>query len=491
MITGSFWMMAVNLFQRGVGVISTIVLARLLPPEDFGLVAMATVIMAFLQALTQFGFDVALIQKQDASREHYDTAWTYSVLFGITSGSVLAALAWPAAGFYDEPRIIPIMLVFAVTVFMQGFQNIGVVRFRKDLEFRREFNFLTTVKMCSFVVTITIAIIWRNYWALVIGTLTGSVVTVVLSYVLHDFRPRFSIAKTKELFSFSVWMFLNNVLFFLRTRGADLIVGRILGPRSLGLFTVGNEIANLPTNELIAPINRAIFPGYSKIANDKFRLRAAFLNVISIIAMVALPTAVGIAVVSDMAIPLFLGKNWVDAIPIVEVLAMVGLVTSLHSNTGIAYIALGRPYIHVFLQAGATLILFPLVIFVAPEGGIFSVACAYLIANSVSFFLNIFIASHLMEIPVPRLAAAVIRPGLAALVMFWCVKMFKPVFPVDAFLSVQLVSSMALGALVFIGTVLVLWVFAGRPDGAEVFVLDTAKRFPVVGRLARLLLVNS
>jgi PST family polysaccharide transporter len=490
MISGSFWMMSVNLFQRGVGFISTIILARLLPPEDFGLVAMATVIMAFLQALTQFGFDVALIQKRDATREHFDTAWTYNILFAITSGSILAALAWPAARFYGEPRIIPIMLVFAATVLMQGFQNIGVVRFRKDLEFQREFNFLAGVKLCSFIVTISIAIIWRNYWALVIGTLSGSVVTVVLSFILHDFRPRLSIAKSKELFSFSIWMFLNNILYFMRTRGADLIVGRVLGPRSLGLFTVGQEVASLPTNELIAPINRAIFPGYSKIADDKNRLRAAFVNVISTIAMVALPAAVGIAVVSDLAIPLFLGENWIDAVPLVEILAMVGLLGALHSNTGVAYIALGKPYIHVFLQLGATLILFPLVVLVAPKGGIYSVAYAYLIANGASFVVNVFVASRLLDLTVLHLLATAIRPLLAALVMFGCVSAVKPVLAANAFLSVQLLSCMALGALVYISTVLLLWVSAGRPAGAETFVLETARRLPVVGRLSRLLLAN-
>ncbi len=322
-------MVAVNVFQKLLGLVSTLILARLLPPADFGLVAMATVLVGFLQVLTQFGFDAALIQKQDVTRKHFDTAWTYNILFSLISGVILALLASPAAKYYDDPRIFDIVVVLALSTALYGFQNIGVIKFRKELEFRREFFFYTSIKSLSFIVTVSLAFLTRSYWALVLGSLTISIVTVVLSFVCSGYRPRLSFAKTHELFSFSIWMFLNNVLLFARTRGADLIVGRILGPRSLGLFTIGYEISNLPTTELIAPINRAILPGYAKIAADRFRLRAAFCNVIAVVAMVALPSAVGIAVVADPGIRLFNRSNACSISAASEVLASLALRSDL------------------------------------------------------------------------------------------------------------------------------------------------------------------
>ena len=155
-------MLGINLFRRSVGIVSTIILARLLPPADFGLVAMASVLLVMVQALTEFGFDVALIQKQHADRSHYDTAWTFKVLFGVSSALLLVALAWPMADFYSEDRITPIILALSFGVFLRGFENIGIVNFRKEFNFNREFIFFSSIKAAAFIVTITTALILRN-----------------------------------------------------------------------------------------------------------------------------------------------------------------------------------------------------------------------------------------------------------------------------------------------------------------------------------------
>lgn len=491
MILGSFWMMGINLFRRGIGVISTVILARLLPPEDFGLVAMASVLLVMVQALTEFGFDVALIQKQNADRSHYDTAWTFKVIFGTASALLLVSMALPMAEFYSEPRISAIILALSVGVFLRGFENVGIVNFRKNFEFNREFQFYTSIKFAAFVVTISLALIFRSYWALVTGMVTSRVMGLILSYALHDYRPRFSIAARRELFSFSIWLFLNNILLFVRTRGADFIVGRILGPTNLGLFTIGSEIASLPTTELIAPINRAIFPGYSKISNDLNRLREAFLNVFSVIAMVAIPAATGIAVISKTAIPFLLGPNWSGAIPLVHTLAFVGLLTSLHSNTGVAYIALGKPRIHVVLQTISALILLPTAVIFAQRIGIVGVAYAYLLANSTTFVINIFVAVRLIEIRPARALASVFRPIVAALLMYAVVDWMQDELAGAVPLAVNLLASMVSGGVLFASVVLFLWLISGRPRGAEVIAIEYARKVPFVRGLANRLLSKS
>ena len=487
MITGSFWMIGVNLFRRGVGVISTIVLARLLPPADFGLVAMASVLVVMMQAVTEFGFDVALIQKQNCTRTHYDTAWTFKILFATVSALVLVTLAWPAAEFYSEARVMPIVLALSIGVLLRGFENIGIVDFRKDFEFNREFRFFSTIKLSAATVTIILAIIFRSYWALVIGMITSRIVGLILSYTMSPYRPRFSIAARAELFGFSAWLFLNNILMFVRTRGADFIVGRVLGARSLGLFTIGTEIASLPTTELIAPINRAIFPGYSKISDDPHRMRQAFLNVFSVISIIAIPSAIGIAVISTTAIPVLLGPKWLDAIPLVHAMAIVGLLTSLHSNTGAAYFALGKPRIHVVLQSISAAILLPCAFIFADKFGIVGVAYAYLLANGSTFLINCVVAVRLLQIPPARLVASVLRPTIAAAAMYLAVAESQSVLKLHVPDVVNLLLSILCGAAVFVSVVTVLWITMGRPRGAETFILEHARRVPVLRRLARIL----
>ena len=248
MAKGAVWMVLFKFTERGLGLISTIILARLLLPADFGLIAMAVSIIAVLELLNSFGFDTVLIQNPDANRSHYDTAWTFNVIFGTASSLILFLLASPAAAFYDEPRLEMVIDFLAIGTFIQGLGNVGVVAFRKELEFNKEFKFLVAKKLISFCITVPLAFILKNYWALVIGMLAGKSAGMALSYLVHPYRPRFSLAARHELFQFSKWLLLNNLLFFLRFRSAHFIIGKTAGTHALGLYTIAYEISNLPTD---------------------------------------------------------------------------------------------------------------------------------------------------------------------------------------------------------------------------------------------------
>lgn len=196
---GAAWMLLFKVAERAMSVIGIVILARLLLPEDFGLVAMATSVIALLEVLGTFSFDLAIIQRKEPTREHYDTAWTMNVL-AATGGAVATALvAWPAAQFYSEPRLVGVMHVLALCWALQGLENIGTVNFRREMNFSREFHFLFAKKLWSFVVTVVLAWAFRNYWALLIGTLSSRVFGVALSYFMHPYRPRPSLARRREL----------------------------------------------------------------------------------------------------------------------------------------------------------------------------------------------------------------------------------------------------------------------------------------------------
>ena len=190
-----------RLADRGIAIVSTMVLARLLVPSDFGLIALAASLIGMLEVLGAVGMDMALIQRADAQRRHFDTAWTFHVLFGLVTAALVALLAWPLASFYAEPRLVPVMLMLGLTHALQAFENIGVVAFRKDLEFDREFRYrLTRRVVTTFCVTLPLAFVLRNYWALLIGSVVGAGLSVVLSYwlqliYLHNLNIRFKCLK--------------------------------------------------------------------------------------------------------------------------------------------------------------------------------------------------------------------------------------------------------------------------------------------------------
>jgi lipopolysaccharide exporter len=205
-----------RILDRSLGFVSMIVLARLLVPADFGLVAMATAVVAILEVIKSFGFDVALIQNSSATRDHYDTAWTCNVILGLLIAGVLLALAVPAARFYGQPNVTGVMLCLALVASVSGFENVGVVAFRKEMQFNKDFNLFLANRIIAFAVTIPLAFALRNYWALVLGTLVGRTAYVTLTYVAHPFRPRFSLAQRGEFFHFGKWLVTSTVVNCLR-----------------------------------------------------------------------------------------------------------------------------------------------------------------------------------------------------------------------------------------------------------------------------------
>lgn len=457
---------------KGLALINTIVLARILVPEDFGLVAMAMSVIAALELFRQFSFEVALIQRQDAPRSYYDTAWTFNVIFALVLSVVLIAVASPAAVFYEEPRLRTIIWVLAASVFISGFENIGVIAFIKDLTFHKEFLLRTAQKLGGVAVTIPLAFILRSYWALVIGMITGNVVKVVISYFAHPFRPRLSLSERVQLFGFSKWLLANNILWFIRDRTPDFILGKISGPGALGLFTVGNEISNLPTTELVAPINRAVFPAYAKMAHDRSILQQGFLNVIGLVVIVALPAGFGVAATADLLVSVVLGEKWAAAVPIVSIMAMFGALNALQTNCGPMLYAMGTPRVLTMIGLVQITFLVPSIFWGAYSAGAVGIAWAYL-ANVALIIvpLNYGVVLHKLGLSFGPLLSLLWRPAIGTALMYaavvsWIDNLSEASIGYLGALG-GLTAAVAIGAVTYSGTVLLLWLISGRPDGPE------------------------
>ena len=237
-------------------------------PEDFGIIALAAGLFSALDALLELGFDMALIQNQSDGRARYNTAWTLSVLRGVGAAIVLLAAAYPIANLYGDQRLVMVMAWLAVVAIVNGLTNIGTVEFRKELQFDREFQLLVWNKVAGFVVTLTLAWFWRDYRALIAGIVVSKAAVAAMSYVMHPYRPSWSLQGARSFLHFFKWLALNNTVVVIRMRLDTFIVGKIAGTEALGFYTVGYEISNLTTTELISPISRVLFPSFSKIAGD-------------------------------------------------------------------------------------------------------------------------------------------------------------------------------------------------------------------------------
>lgn len=479
---GAALMVLFKLIERSLGFISTLILARLLVPGDFGLMAMATSFIALIELIGAFGFDISLIRMERPERAHFDSAWTLNVAVGALVALLMVAAAIPLAHFYSEPRLPAVVCVLAVGSVVSSLENIGIVEFRRKLEFGREFRFQLAKKLAAFSVTVPLAFLLRNYWALVAGMLVGRVASSAWSYAIHPYRPRLSLAAARDLFGFSKWLLITNALYFLKERGSDFIVGRISGRTALGLFTVGYEIANLPTTELVAPINRAVFPGYARIAGDLGALRTGFLEVIGLVTLCAVPAGIGIAAVAPLACAVLLGPKWLEAIPIIEIVAIHGAVTALQSNVFAVYLALGRPDLPTRITAGYVAVLLTLTILLTASQGIRGTALACLITAAVFAPINYAVLLRMLRISIGRLAEVMWRPVLSSCVMYAVARTSADALVAHVPAFIALMGAVAAGAAAYLLCVLLLWRIAGLPAGSESMVLQRARS--VVHRFA-------
>ena len=475
MASGAVWMVSFKMVERSLGFISTLILARLLVPSDFGLIAIAMSIVSFLELLGDFSFDMVLISKPGAERHHYDTAWTFNVVVGVVSGLVLLAMAFPLSVFFKEPRLENVIYALSLASLLQGFQNIGVVEFRKEMHFRKEFQFMASKKLAGFLVTIPMAIITKSYWALVVGILALRVAGVALSYLVHPFRPRLSLTGKTDLLHFSKWLLINNIVSFFRLRSGDIVLGRLAGPYALGLFNIAFEIATLPATEMIAPINRAVFPGYAKLASDLSELRRHYLQVIGLIAIIALPAAVGLSLTAELFVPILLGPKWIEAIVLVQILALYGALLAMQSNSGVLFIALGKPRTMTLLGSIALSLLIPLLLFLSGRYGSIGAATAFLSTAILIASLNFHLVRRNLKIRVVEYIGIIWRPLLATVsmaVVVICLRWRLPSAVALEQQTIQLGILVVAGAATYVFSIWISWILSGKPDGAEKSVIE-------------------
>ena len=475
---GSVWMVAIRLAERGLGIVSTLLLARFLVPGDFGLIAMAMSVIVTLELFSVFSFDVTLIQARSPGRPQYDTAFTLNVLFrsGIAVAMVLVAI--PAASFYEEPRLTGVLWGLSLGWAAQAFENIATVNFRRDMQFDREFWFQTVKRLVSFVVTVALAVVCRSYWALVAGMLVGRVTGLVMSYALVPYRPAFTLVAWRELMSFSSWLMVNNILYVINTRFSAFIVGKLSGSHALGLYNISREIGTLPTSELLAPIERALLPGYSRMANDPSKLRDGFLVVLSTVSLLTLPAAFGIAAVAEPLVVNMLSRTWVEAIPILQILSFLGAASALTANTYPTYVSLGRPQITTYLAMARLAIIVPCMFILVRSLGAVGAAWAELGAALITLPVGWYVLSRVLEIPLSMFADHLWRPLLSSLCMFVAVREYLDAvtghMPAEASLM-SLLSAVLVGVLSYGATIVLLWIFSGRPESAEIRIVRQMK----------------
>jgi len=382
-VRGGFWVFALRIIDRVFGLARTIVLARLLAPEDFGLFGIALLAMSALETFSQTGFNTALIQKKGDTKPYLDTAWTIQAIRGIILGLIAFTIAPYVAVFFDVPAAKPILQVIGLSVIMQGFSNIGIIYFQKELEFHKTFVLSLSGTLADIGVAIPAAFLLRNVWALVFGLLAAAIVRLIVGYVIHPYRPRlrFNKQQFKELFGFGKWILGSSIIIFLLHQGDDALVGKVLGVTALGFYQLAYRLSNMPATEITHVISKVTFPAYSKLQDDLPRSREAYLKVLQITAFLSFPIAGLIFVLAPDFTRIFLGQKWMPMVPAMQALCIFGVTRSINGTMGSFFQSIGKPRINT-ITSGIQLIIMGIIIYpLAMRWGILGVCVAVIVPN--------------------------------------------------------------------------------------------------------------
>jgi O-antigen/teichoic acid export membrane protein len=475
-INGALWMVAMRWMMRFFGILSTIILARLLTPTDFGIVALALIVVGLLEVLSWTAIDLALIQKQEeTTREHYDTAWTVQILQGLFIALLLVVMSPYAASYFDEPALINVVYILALKSFFSGFQNIAVVDFRKNLNFTREFNFHLYKKAFAFLCVVSLAFIYKNYWALVYGMLAAAVIDVMISYRMHPFRPRISLARIRDIWSFSQWILFSRLGYFLNQKTDQFVIGGTSETQVMGVYHMSTEIGTMPSNEVVMPLRRAFFPNFAKIAHIPEEYKKYILNTIGIMSSLILATGVGLSSISNDFVLLVLGEKWIEAIPLIQILAIFGVAAALSSSMELLLLVSNRGDLSTIESWVQLAVLVPVVWFTAHTYGIYEVALSRTIIAGIFVFFMIYLLTLATPVSFMSVIGVIWRPILASIIMFFMVRLCHQ----DNlnYILLRLLMDITIGAISYLASLYVLWIMTGRADGMEQYVISKIMLF--------------
>jgi O-antigen/teichoic acid export membrane protein len=477
---GFAWVFAWRMATRIMGLGSTLILVRLLAPAEFGIVAIALSFIGSIDQFSQIGVEEALVRMPSPDRRHYDTAFTMIALRSALIAIIVVIAAWPVAAFFKEPRLAPIMLAIAGVTVIAGLENVGVQDFRREMRFDQEFMFQAVPRLAGITATIVVALVWRNYWALIIGTAVTRVCRVAMSYVMHPLRPRFSLAAWRDLIGFSLWTWAICVARVLRDQPGTFIIGRALGPARVGMLSVGAEIALLPFTEIVMPMGRSMFSAFSLARRSGEDVEAIFRRLTGMTAVLTLPASIGLALVAEPMVRLMLGPAWMEAAPLLQVLAVGGAFAVLGQACHAQFDAFG------LLRQDFSVILFSaaarngLVVALIPGFGLMGAVVGFALSLLLEPMAYLVVKWWSLPYSPRALAGVVIRPILATAGMAVVVSRFDLASAatsetIDG-LIVPLALAVLTGALLYAGLMLGLWWLAGRPPGAEADLLAALRR---------------
>lgn len=390
------------------------ILARLLAPEDFGLLAIATIAVDMLLTVTYMGMMPAIIQRRDASPRHYHAAWTVNVLRGAAVSFVVILTAPLIAQLFDEPRAVNLIRLVAVRPLLSAFLSVRTYDLRRDLDFRR----LTIIDVPPNVIQTVVAIALvplMGVYALAAGMIAHAVSHVLLSYVVSPYRPKLTFGgeAARALLRYGRWILATSIVGVVGESLLRMVVSRQLGTAELGLYYLAAKLVELPSNLIGSVLYGVAFPLHARFQDERERAAATFRSNVTAFLASLVPLTVGLGVLAPALVRDVLGERWDGAAPVIRILA-VGIVLSILRAAAAPLIeGHGRPEWATALYTARSIFLIVGVVLLAPPFGLVGAAFAVVVAELMVMIMSAGLALRLLPSPFHGLWKPAAASGLA------------------------------------------------------------------------------
>ncbi len=427
--SGVKWSAFSKFGRQGTQLVTTIILARLLKPTDFGLVSMAMVVIGFLNIFKDLGTSSAVIQRKNISEDLLSSIYWVNVFFGLLITLAIYIIAPIISEFYNDKNITSLLRALSLTFIISGLSILHQAILERDMAFNKLAKIELIATAIGSVVAISTAIYNAGVWSLVYQSLSLSITTTGLLWIYTHWRPRikFYLSEIVAVSSYSMNL-VGFQIFNYFSRNADyFLIGKYLGAQELGYYTLAYRIMLYPLASVSEVICRVMFPVYSQIQDDENRFRSAYLKVTGAIAMVTFPMMLGLWILAEQFVVSFFGTQWIPVILLLLILAPIGMIQSVATTVGLIYQAKGRTDV-MFKWGFITGTITIAAIILGLNWGILGVAIGYAIISLILVYPNFAIPFKLINLPFVNLLQVLWRPFLSSIIMVFCLTISMKVF---------------------------------------------------------------
>lgn len=452
--SGVFWnglsQFSTQIFQ----LVVIMILARLLTPEDFGVVGLATLFTGLVGVANELGLSAAIIQRKDVDDMHLSTSFWANIIMGLTLFTIFFLMSPFIASFFKEDILRQILIVSSLGLVIGSFGIIHKALLEKGLDFKRAGIVDICAAFMSGTVSILLAINDFGVWSIVFGSIAGSIVSVMMLWRMNRWRPslKFSFMHFKDLFRFGGNVMGSKFVGYIAMRIDYLVVGKLLGTAPLGYYSLARNLTSFPVQKISWTVMRVAFPIFSSIQDNSKALKEGYLKTIKYVSLATFPMLAGMFIVAPEFVPIFYGEKWSPVIILLQILSIEAAFVSIGTMTNIVQYAKGRSDIQFKWQVYTTVTL-PIAIVVGTKYGIVGVAIMLTIMMAIYILIIQIITNRLIGIDMYSLIKEIAPSTICSTVLVVGIFLYKKItFVGNSELIYIFISSVVIGTIVYMMT---------------------------------------